>query len=186
MNSAVKLVTGNDWGGGVVVIGAAGGGGSGTPAPVVPLAVSQPQRTATVYEDSDDMEEVTVLVDGDYDGQASGDLTTGDDKTTFQTPTSLEGRYGDFTFNTTTGEWTYTLDNEDPDTQALNDSFDKRKELPTDDDRDDRPAHDYLTVTTTGGFTTVIDVEIFGNTDRPEVPDLEAITVAEGSYASDA
>ncbi|MBK8072481.1 MAG: cadherin-like domain-containing protein [Ramlibacter sp.] len=169
--------------GGVVVIGAAGGGGSGTPAPVVPLAVSQPQRTATVYEDSDDMEEVTVLVDGDYDGLASGDLTVGGDTTTFQTPTSLEGRYGDFTFNTTTGEWTYTLDNEDPDTQALNDSFDKRKELPTDDDRDDRPAHDYLTVTTTGGFTTVIDVEIFGNTDRPEVPDLEAITVAEGSYA---
>ncbi len=39
----------------------------------------------------------------------------------FQAPStaSLTGTYGTFTFNAATGEWKYTLDNADPDTQAL-------------------------------------------------------------------
>lgn len=167
--------------GGVVVV-AAGSGGSSTPTPVVPLAVSAPQRTATVYEDNDDMEEVTVLVDGDYDGQASGDLTVGGDTTTFQTPTSLEGRYGDFTFNTTTGEWTYTLDNEDPDTQALNDYRGGKISVSEYGPGMSFPGHDYLEVTTSSGFTTVIDVEIFGNTDELELTPLAPVTVTENEW----
>ena len=34
-------------------------------------------------------------------------------------PSSLNGTYGAFTFNATTGQWAYTLNNSDPDTQAL-------------------------------------------------------------------
>src|SRR5437764_10313880 len=45
--------------------------------------------------------------------RASGQLTvhdvdTGEDH--FATPASLAGTYGTFTFNTTSGAWTYTLD----------------------------------------------------------------------------
>lgn len=179
--------------GGVVVVAAGSGGGS--PTPVVPLAVSAPQRTATVYEDSDDMEEPTDLADGDYDGLASGDLTVGGDTTTFQTPTSLEGRYGDFTFNTTTGEWTYTLDNEDPDTQALNDYRGGKFSVSEYGPGMSFPGHDYLEVTTSTGFTTVIDVEIFGNTDDLELTPLAPVTVnanewtvidLSGAYGDDA
>src|SRR5206468_1039482 len=47
------------------------------------------------------------------DPSASGQLTvhdvdTGEDH--FATPASLAGTYGTFTFNTTSGAWTYTLD----------------------------------------------------------------------------
>ncbi|MFI0402523.1 MAG: VCBS domain-containing protein, partial [Cyanobium sp.] len=37
----------------------------------------------------------------------------------FQTPASLAGTYGDFTFNAATGIWGYTLNDDDSDTQAL-------------------------------------------------------------------
>ena len=46
------------------------------------------------------------------DPSASGQLSVQDiDKgeNHFQTPTSLGGTYGTYTFNSTTGAWTYTL-----------------------------------------------------------------------------
>ena len=54
---------------------------------------------------------------------ASGTLTVTDVDTgeaAFATPTTLAGTYGNFTFNTATGEWTYTLDNTKAATNALN------------------------------------------------------------------
>ncbi|WP_233260963.1 S-layer family protein [Limnohabitans sp. WS1] len=54
---------------------------------------------------------------------ASGTLTVTDVDTgeaAFATPTTLAGTYGNFTFNTATGEWTYTLDNTKATTNALN------------------------------------------------------------------
>ena len=53
---------------------------------------------------------------------ASGTLTVTDVDTgqaVFQTPSSLVGSYGTFTFNASTGAWTYTLDNTKPAVQAL-------------------------------------------------------------------
>jgi VCBS repeat-containing protein len=57
---------------------------------------------------------------------ASGDLDvadvdTGEAKFQPVAAAALEGMYGDFTFDHETGAWTYTLDNDDPDTQALDD-----------------------------------------------------------------
>ncbi|HEY0857464.1 MAG TPA: VCBS domain-containing protein, partial [Albitalea sp.] len=46
------------------------------------------------------------------------DVDAGEDH--FQTPASLNGTYGTFTFNETTGAWSYTLDNDRAATQALN------------------------------------------------------------------
>ncbi len=56
------------------------------------------------------------------DPAASGDLDVSDVDTgeaLFQTPLSLAGTYGDFSFNATTGVWGYTLNDADSDTQAL-------------------------------------------------------------------
>jgi|GEM_PF-5785208 VCBS repeat/T1SS-143 repeat domain/type 1 secretion C-terminal target domain (VC_A0849 subclass) len=47
------------------------------------------------------------------------DRDTGD--TGFQTPASLAGVYGDFTFNASTGAWAYTLRNSEANVQGLND-----------------------------------------------------------------
>jgi VCBS repeat-containing protein len=55
---------------------------------------------------------------------ASGDFNVSDVDTgeaVFQTPSSLAGTYGDFTFDAATGAWTYTLDNGAANVQALND-----------------------------------------------------------------
>ncbi|VIO74135.1 beta strand repeat-containing protein [Bradyrhizobium ivorense] len=56
------------------------------------------------------------------DPGASGQLTVSDvdaGQDHFATPASLNGTYGTFTFDTTTGEWTYTLDDSRAATQAL-------------------------------------------------------------------
>ncbi len=56
---------------------------------------------------------------------ASGTLTVSDVDTSeavFQTPASLAGTYGSFTFDAVTGAWTYTADNSQTAIQALNSS----------------------------------------------------------------
>ncbi|MFT3666276.1 Ig-like domain-containing protein [Piscinibacter sp.] len=86
---------------------------------------------------------------------ASGTLTISDPdagESSFQTPASLNGSYGTFTFDPATGAWTYTLDDNRPATQAL-------------------PAgqvvHDTLTVTSLDGSATqVIDVTVNGTNDN--------------------
>ena len=61
-----------------------------------------------------------VTEDADPDN-VSGTLSVTDPDTgeNHRVPGSLAGQYGSFTFNAVSGEWTYTLDNEDPDTNAL-------------------------------------------------------------------
>jgi VCBS repeat-containing protein len=82
---------------------------------------------------ANDTAAITVTAGGDYsvteagtagagDPSASGDLDVSDRDLAdvgFQTPASLAGIYGTFTFTAATGAWTYTLNNADPDTQAL-------------------------------------------------------------------
>ncbi len=63
----------------------------------------------------------TVTEDGTL--TASGQLEVGDRDTAdvgFATPVTLQGTYGSFTFNTSSGEWTYELNNSAANVQALN------------------------------------------------------------------
>ena len=70
-------------------------------------------------------------------------------------PSSLNGVYGTFTFNASTGAWSYLLDNQRVATQALNNGT---------------VAHDQLTVTSIDGSASrVIDVSINGADDAPVV-----------------
>ncbi len=71
-------------------------------------------------------------------------------------PAQLIGVYGQFTFNAGNGVWTYTLDNEDPDTLALVAAVSAGKHVPS--------AQDFLTVSNTAAPTEVytIAVDVFG------------------------
>jgi VCBS repeat-containing protein len=94
---------------------------------------------------------------GPGNANASGTLTAADRDTVdvgFATPAaaSLNGVYGTFTFNAGSGAWTYTLNNLDLDTQALNTG---------------QIVHDTLTVTSVDGTASkVINVTINGATDN--------------------
>jgi choice-of-anchor C domain-containing protein len=73
----------------------------------------------------------------------------------FQTPASLAGSYGAFSFNASTGEWSYTLDNSEASVQAL---------------ANGQVVHDTLTVHSVDGSTSqVIDVAIAGSNDAPTI-----------------
>jgi VCBS repeat-containing protein len=65
----------------------------------------------------------SVTEDGTPQPQTTGGTLTVTDpdagENTFQTPSSLAGQYGTFTFIAATGAWTYTLDNSDTDVQTL-------------------------------------------------------------------
>ncbi|UJW77423.1 VCBS domain-containing protein [Rhizobium sp. SL42] len=66
-----------------------------------------------------------VVEDGKWNSEktASGDLDIKDvdqGEAVFQTPESLEGKYGTFTFNAATGQWSYVINNKLAATQALN------------------------------------------------------------------
>jgi VCBS repeat-containing protein len=106
---------------------------------------------------------------------ASGTLTIADvdaAQSSFQTPSSLAGTYGTFTFNATTGAWTYTLDNTKAATQALTAS---------------QTVHDTLSVTSLDGTATqVIDVTVNGSNDTPTIGGTSTGTVAEAGGINNA
>ncbi|BAM90588.1 putative outer membrane adhesin like protein, multiple VCBS domains [Bradyrhizobium oligotrophicum S58] len=111
----------------------------------------------------------TVKEDGTL--TAAGTLTVTDVDTgeaQFQTPASLAGTYGTFTFNAATGAWGYTLNNSAANVQALNDGDVK---------------HDTLTVKSVDGTATqVIDVTING-TNEPAPLAVVDTASADGRYA---
>jgi VCBS repeat-containing protein len=92
----------------------------------------------------------------------SGTLTLTDPdpgEAAYQAPANLAGTYGDFSFNATTGQWSYTLDNQRTATQSLVSG---------------QVVHDQLTVTSLDGTATqVIDVTVNGSNDAPQL-DLDA------------
>ena len=90
------------------------------------------------------------IVAGDLD---IDDPDIGDD--VFQTPASLDGAFGAFTFDPDSGAWSYDLDNAKPEVQAL-----KSGDILTDS----------LTVTSKDGSASqVITVTITGSNDAPVV-----------------
>ncbi len=88
----------------------------------------------------------------------------------FQTPASLDGTYGKFTFDPTTGAWTYLLDNSRPATEGL-------------DDGD--VVSDSLTVTSADGTAShTITVTINGTDDQPTLAAVTAGSLAEVDQSS--
>ena len=86
-------------------------------------------------------------------------------QSSFQTPASLAGTYGTFTFNASTGAWTYQLDNTKAATQGL---------------IANQVAHDTLTVTSLDGTTTkTIDVTVTGANDNATITGTATGSVTE-------
>ena len=95
-----------------------------------------------------------------------------DSPQTFQTPASLAGTYGSFTFDTTSGAWVYTLNNADPDTNAL---------------AAGAVVNDTLTVSSNDGTATqVIDVTITGANDAATITGTATGAVTEDAATTTA
>jgi VCBS repeat-containing protein len=102
-------------------------------------------------------EDATDPETGEPVNTVGGTLTISDDdagEAAFNAPTEEEtqGTYGSFTFNTETNQWTYTLDNTDPDTNGL---------------AEGQQVSDTLTLTSTGGVQQQLTVNITGANDPP-------------------
>src|SRR5207302_1066743 len=110
--------------------------------------------TTSVSEDNAVLEDGGVANATAGDPSAAGTLTVHDvdsGENHFQTPASLAGSYGTYTFNPTTGAWSYTLN------QALADPLTAGQIV-----------HDHLVVTSFDGTATHdIDVTITGSNDTP-------------------
>jgi VCBS repeat-containing protein len=103
--------------------------------------------------------------------KVGGQLTASDiDGDTLSWSGSASGVYGSFKIDAVTGAWTYTLDNLDPDTQAL-----KAGETKT----------DTFTATVSDGRggtdTQTVTVTVMGANDAPTAVTLSATTVAENA-----
>lgn len=152
-------------GGAVVLVAAAASGGGGSdapapaPAPAAPpnqpasISTSEVQRAGKVHEDADGDYEFTTIGNNAITALKVTDPDGGADLA-FRAATAeeLQGKYGMFSFDATSGIWSYTLDNDDPDTQGLmGNSY----------------AYDYLTVYSADGTaSTVIEVTVEGHLDQ--------------------
>ena len=100
----------------------------------------------------------------------SGTLTVSDVDTgqaALQTPASLAGTYGNFTLNTTTGAWVYTLDNSKAATQALTQGQQVSDKL-TVTSQDGSTTQD-IVVTVTGAAEGAVSGTVIGGTNTGAV-----------------
>lgn len=191
-------------GGAVVLVAAAASGGGSeaaapapAPAPAGPpnqpasINASAPQRTGFVIEDFDAADE--EMYDGyyDYTGTTGNTAATalkitdadGGADLTFREATAeeLQGKYGVFTFDAANGLWTYTIDNNDPDTQALGSGEGRRPRM-LKGMGDYSEAYDYLTVYSKDGTaSTVIEVGVIGKAEPPVPGGETEATVGDGN-----
>ncbi|MDM9647861.1 VCBS domain-containing protein [Rhizobium sp. S163] len=90
----------------------------------------------------------------------------------FQTPASLDGTYGTFSFNTTTGAWTYELKNSSNAVQSLTDG---------------QTVHDTLTVTSFDGTAEqIINVTVTGKNDVASISGTATGSVTEDGVSQTA
>ncbi|BEU99722.1 VCBS domain-containing protein [Novosphingobium olei] len=121
------------------------------------------------------------------DANASGKLLVtdvDDGQAAFQTPASLAGTYGTYTFNATTGSWTYTLDNTKAATQALTASQTVQDHL-TVVSADGTATHD-IAVTVTGAndaATITVDATVANDRAVTEAGGLANATAGDASAA---
>lgn len=87
----------------------------------------------------------------------------------FQAQTDTEGTYGSFTL-TTDGNWSYTLDNVDPDTDAL---------------KEGQVEEDTFTVQSADGTTETVTISVTGTNDAPVATDDEAVVDEDNSVIID-
>src|SRR5207248_558267 len=88
------------------------------------------------------------------------------------TPPSVAGTYGTFTFNTTTGAWTYSLDNTRAATQGLIAG---------------QTVHDTLSVSSSDGTATqIIDVTVTGSNDNATIAGTATGAVTEAGGVNNA
>jgi large repetitive protein len=149
----------------------------GTDSEIITVNITGANDNATITfngaQDSSVIEAGGVANGTAGDPSAGGDLNVSDvddGEAVFQAPAAaaLAGTYGNFTFNAASGAWTYTLNNSDPDTEALNGGD---------------AASDSLTVTSFDGTDSeIITVNITGANDTPvAVNDTAAATEAGGT-----
>ncbi|EHP31401.1 outer membrane adhesin-like protein [Sulfurimonas gotlandica GD1] len=146
--------------------------GTDTETITVNITGSNDKATITASDSED-----TAVLEAGYnvagDSVAGGTLSVADvdaGEEVFQTPASLAGTYGTFTFNTTTGVWSYALDNSKPATQELNAGD---------------AVSDSLTVKSFDGTDTeTITVNITGSNDKATITasDSEDTAVLEAGY----
>lgn len=163
---------------------ASGGGGGSSPAPGPSAPAAPPNQPASINASAVQRTGEVREMAGSGEGQEGrSPLTTGgraalviddpdggnDLKFQAATAEQLQGKYGSFTFNADTGEWTYALDLQDADTIALNEY--------------DGPQYEHLTVTSMDGTaSTVIEVKVWGNY-APVVEEDRSITVQANDLA---
>ena len=136
----------------------------GTAAKTIDVTITGSNDAATItasgQQDTAVVEAGGVANGTPGDPTASGKLTVTDveaGQSTFKAPAaaSLKGTYGSFTFNASTGQWTYALDNSRAATQGLAQGV---------------KVHDTLTVTSADGTATkTIDVTITGSNDAATI-----------------
>nr|CAD6596238.1 hypothetical protein RKHAN_00247 [Rhizobium sp. Khangiran2] len=140
------------------------------------LGVTASTSVTFTIDGTNDEAEVTGTATGAV--TEDGTLTIGDtlsvtdpDNAGFQTPTdtALAGDYGDFTFNASTGAWTYTLRNSAANVQDLNGG----------DVRNDT----LIVHSADGSASQEIVVTINGVDDIPPAPTVNENTSASGRYA---
>ncbi|MES2973540.1 MAG: VCBS domain-containing protein [Pseudomonadota bacterium] len=190
--------------GAVVVLAAAASGGSSSPAPApapapagppnqpASINASEPMRTGFVVEDYVPGDGEMMLRDGDfeYTGTTGNTAATalkivdadGGADLTFRAATAeeLQGKYGNFTFDAATGLWTYTINNDDPDTQALG----AGGKMAGRGKEGYAEAYDYLTVYSKDGTaSTVIEVGVLGKGEPPVLGGDTGVTVGSGEMA---
>src|SRR5438445_506584 len=124
--------------------------------------------TASASEDTAVLEAGGLANATAGDPSASGQLTVHDvdsGEAHFQTPASLAGTYGTYTFNPTTGVWGYTL------SQSLADPLTAGQVV-----------HDHLSVTSFDGTASFdIDVTITGANDAAVISGIATGSVTEAS-----
>jgi VCBS repeat-containing protein len=134
---------------------------------------NDPASIAVVGMQDTEVTEAGGVANGDPgDPDAAGTLSVTDvdeGEDAFQAVDSgaLQGVYGDFTFDETTGAWTYTLDEDLADSLAAG-----------------AVETDTLTVTSLDGTTYDIDVTVNGANDAPETTTNAGLTVAEGGMGA--
>lgn len=165
--------------GGALLFAAAasgGGGGGGAPAPapapsapnqLASINASAPQRTGYVYVDAYDGDQPYMNTTSGQAALVIVDPDGGDDLK-FREPTAeqLQGKYGTFTFNADTGEWTYTIDPTSVELASLDGTGMETLEVFSND----------------GTASTVIEVEVWNDGSALAGPD-RTLTIDEGGFA---
>ena len=150
----------------------------GTSGPTIIITVTGADDQATIEGDlAGSVTEDAVKTDNSPDNQATGTVTLSDvdGGSSLTAQTDTPGKYGTFSLNATSGVWTYSLDNSDPDTNAL------RSDQTVNDETFDIAASDGASATVTITITGADDPSIIGGTLAGAVTEDATVTTAGGT-----